>query len=524
VSIRSSRFLLLAASASLLAACNSAPIPVPSTTLSGVIVSQRAGEALAGATVSVEGSTVTATTDASGHYTLSVPNTTKNVVISKADYASTRVENIDASAPLVLDEILRPSFDPALPTTPPTVTTDLQDGAVVGGGDLNIQVTTTPASPDLNGPATGIASIGVDAGSSGYLNAGRARVALTALKSQDTFTFKAADFAGFNGNTDIHIDVYDHNGNRTHLIRHVKVNTAAVTGAVAAPTGLTPLAITFADTATFGPLSTSPQSSEWLKQWAKTGDTAKLKALAAQAWKSGTLNTQAITPQAAPAGTVMWVDVNFKYDPAAPAPRSFELYRSLDGGQTFSKVLTAQPSKVLVDATKPTSGQYVMRDNSGQLTPGVQATYKVRAVSDASGQDSATTSVTPLGRYVLTLGAPAQAATGVDTQPIFRWSTSGASDKEALVLLVLDRTQAEGRITQWQSEVSGKTSAIYNYDAAALTPYLQPFHAYDWQLAGATYNTDETAFSIGADFFNVLGLTANPVEGGPINEFVTGGY
>ena len=43
-------------------------------------------------------------------------------------------------------------------------------------------------------------------------------------------------------------------------------------------------------------------------------------------------------------------------------------------------------------------------------------------------------------------------------------------------------------------------------------------------MAAVTYNTDETAFSVGADFFNVFGITANPVEGGPINEFVTGGY
>jgi len=121
-------------------------------------------------------------------------------------------------------------------------------------------------------------------------------------------------------------------------------------------------------------------------------------------------------------------------------------------------------------------------------------------------------------------GAPAQGSTGVETAPIFRWKTGGASDKEALLLLVLDRTQAEGKSFQWQSDVSGKTSAVYDNDGRALTPYLQPFHAYDWQMAGMTYNTDQTAFSIGADFFNALGIVSNPVKGGPVNEFVTGGY
>ena len=118
MSIRSSRFLLLVASASLLAACNSAPIPVPSTTLSGVIVSQRAGEALAGATVSVEGSTVTATTDASGHYTLSVPNTTKNVVISKPVELASCVR-AEASRPPLTSTSARPARTFSSPRTRP---------------------------------------------------------------------------------------------------------------------------------------------------------------------------------------------------------------------------------------------------------------------------------------------------------------------------------------------------------------------------------------------------------------------
>ena len=553
--IRSSRFrsapffLLSISGALLLAACNEIslpppvvpPPPVATTQVSGTVSMARAGEAVAGATISAEGTTATTTTDASGHYALTVPVTTKNLLIAKANYASTRVENIDASAPLVLDEILRPSFDPDLPATPPTVTVARQtqddkgkvtssvpfvDGATIDvssatSPSLFLEVKTTTASPDLNGPATGIASIGAEAGSSGYLNAGRTRVLLSALKSTDLFTFKASDFASFSGKVDIHINIYDHNGNRTHLIRHVTVTNSAANSAVVAPTDLAPLAITFADTATYGALSVQPQTGAAFQQWAKSGSTAALKDLASQIKSEQMNRPQGLTPQSAAPGTVLWVDVSFKYDPAAPAPRSFELYRSFDGA-TYSKVLTATPTKVLVDPKKP--GVFVMRDNSAQLTPGVKTTYLVRAVSDSATKDSAVTTVTPLGRYDVQLGGPAQGATGVETKPVFRWKTTGASDKELLALLLLDRNQAEGKTAQWQSDVTGKTSAVYNFDGAALTPYLQPFHAYDWQMAAVTYNTDETAFSVGADFFNVFGITANPVEGGPINEFVTGGY
>ena len=500
----------------------------PTVLVSGVVSVTRAGTPVGGATVSVIGTTVQTLTDDNGRYTLAVPVTARNLLITKDGYAATRIENIDTSVPLVLDEILQRSFDPNLPSTPPTVTTDLVDGATVSG-DLNIKVTSTSASPGTNGLSSGIASVGSEAGSSGFLNAGRTRVFLSSLTGSDTFTFKASALAGFSGNTDIHIDIYDFNGNRTHLIRHVKVVAAAAnTGAVVAPTALAPTAITFANTNTYGALSLNPaaatQFGDLLQQWARTGSAAGLRGLAAQANKLNSVQgTQGVTPQAAAPGTVLWVDINFKYDSAAPAPRSFELYRSLDG-QPYTRVLTSAPAQVLKDATKPTSGLYIMRDNSAQLTPGVQTSYKVRAVSDSANQDSAVTTVTPLPRYNVDLVAPGQAATGVETAPIFRWKTSNASDKEALLLLLLDRNQAEGKSFQWQSDVSGKTDAIYNYDSAALTPYLQPFHAYDWQLAAVTYNTAKTAYSIGADFFNAFAITANPVTSGPINEFVTGGY
>jgi hypothetical protein len=494
----------------------------PTVQVSGAVSVARAGTPVSGATVSVVGTTLQTTTDADGRYSLAVPIGGATLLITKDGYAATRVENIDTSGPVVVDEILQVAFRPDLPSVAPTVTTDLVDGATISG-DLKIKVNTVTASPSNNGPTSGIVSVGTDAGNSGFLNAGRTRSVVT-LTGNDTFSFKASDLAGFSGNTDIHIDIYDFNGNRTHLIRHVKIASAANTGAVVAPTALAPTAVTFGNTNTFGALSLNPQAAtqfgDLLQQWAKTGSAAGLRDLAAQANKLN--SAQGVTPQAAAPETVLWVDINFKYDPAAPAPRSFELYRSLDG-QTYTKVLTAAPAQVLKDATKPTGG-YLMRDNSAQLTPGVQTSYRVRAVSDTASQDSAVTTVTPLPRYRAELVAPGQAATGVETAPIFRWKTTGASDKESLLLLLLDRTQAEGKSFQWQSDVSGKTDAIYNFDGAALTPYLQPFHAYDWQLAAITYNNAKTAYSIGADFFNAFAITGFPVTSGPVNEFVTGGY
>jgi len=232
-----------------------------------------------------------------------------------------------------------------------------------------------------------------------------------------------------------------------------------------------------------------------------------------------------VTPQAAPDETVMWVDVNFEYPPASPAPRAFELLRSFDGA-TYEKVLTVRPASVKIAPAQgqPDTGAYVIRDNSSRLTPGVKTYYKVRAVG-VNTADSADVNVTPLDRYRVELISPAQGALDVPRVPTFRWKTSGASDQQLATVILFDRTQAEGLGVQWLSDdILNQTAAPYNFDGAARTPQLQPQHAYDWQIAAMTFNNDETAFSIGADFFNLFAnVTAFPVEAGPVHEFITGG-
>lgn len=513
--------------------------PEQTVAFSGSVAAQRAGAAVAGATVRVEGGSVQTTTDAQGRFALKVPVSAKVLLIEKAGYGTVRVENIDTSTPQTLEEIMPFLFDLSLPSVAPTVTLQVQtnpqemdpakanfapfnDGAVVGDQNLILKATVTTASPDRNPPASGIASIGSSAGNSGYLNAGRVRSTTSVADGTGLFAFAKSSFAAFNGTVEVHVNIFDFNGNHTDVIRRVKVGGAANAAAVVAPTNVAPTAITFADTATFGALSKNPGAAQLLKQYLSSRDAKVLNALRAPA---GQVTAQTgVRPQAAPQGTVLWVDVGFTYDPGAPAPRAFELYRSLDGSN-YSKVLTAAPArvKVAVPAGQPDKGLYTIRDTSSLLTPGVKTYYKVRAVGDAGMQDSGVQNVTPLGRYRVELVAPGQAVTGVDRIPVFRWKTYGASDKELLSVLVFDRTEAEGKTTQYISDPVSGNALIYNADGLARTPRLQAYHAYDWQLAAVTSNAAGTAFSIAADFFNLFQVTAFPVEGGPVNEFVTGG-
>lgn len=494
-----------------LSSCNLTDLG-PTYTLSGTVTQGRAQEAVAGATVTTNGGILVTTTDANGRFSFSGVSQNATVVAKKAGFGTSTIENVDSSKNGSLDIVMLPVYDPALATASPKIDiSGVQDGDTVGNGDLTVKLTVTTNDPTQNPLFNGIASLEVPAGTSGTLNRGRVRhVFGDPRQAQQQVTFTKADFAAYKGDLDMHFVVYDLNGNRTDVIRHVKAAGVANSAAVVAPTDVAPFALTYGDNVTFGAYSVNP---------------AALKALAQggpQALKRAPGND--LQPQAAPSGKALWVDVDFNY--AAEAPRAFELWRSTDG-TNFTKVVSVLPATALIDKD---TGLYRMRDTGGVLTPGVKTYYKVRAVSDAGTADSAVEDVTPLGAFNVKLLSPVQASTGVDRVPIFRWSATGASDKSYYKVIVFDRVQAGESTTAWVSDtVADSTEAVYNFDGGAALSRLQPYHAYDWQLAGITVSADEKAVSIGADYFNVFQLS--PVPGtpstfsrsGPVNEFVTGG-
>lgn len=486
-----------------------ATTPVPQYDVTGTVTQGRAQAAVAGASVQVGTDGATATTKADGRFSVGMTGDQTDLLFSKAGYASTLVQNLDATQAQNLDVILRPAFDPSLPTTPPTVTLDLADGATVGGGDLTVNLKVTVAEPGRNAMFSGIAAIGEAAGTSGYLNAGRVRHTFGDPRSTDqSVTFTRADFAAFKGEVDLHFTVYDVNGNRTDVIRHVNVVPDDNASAVAAPQAVSPFAVTFADDATFGALSTSPQAVTALRA-GKLPRAEALKAASA---------TNTVRPQAAPGGHSLWVDVDFNY--AGAAPRAFELWRSTDGS-TFTRVLSSAPASVVLDEEQQL---YRMRDVGSVLQAGQKTYYRVRAVSDAGSADSDVQDVTPLGPFGVQLTSPMQGATGVDRVPVFRWTTTGAAARSLYAVVVQDRTQADSQTLAWLSDLlENQNQAVYNADGQAVLSRLQPYHAYDWQLAAVTASADGRAVSLAADFYNLFQLSSTGAESGPVNEFVTGG-
>ncbi|MFC6592745.1 hypothetical protein ACFP81_12570 [Deinococcus lacus] len=504
------RYGLLLVGSLLLGSCGTGSTPAAQVELSGVVSEGRGQEAVAGATVEAVGLNLKAVTDNNGRWTLKVPGgRTVDLLMTKANHASALVQDLDVSKTTYLEEVLRPAFDPALTTVPGRMTVDLANGtAVAAGAELKVKIDLDVQDPARNSLMTGIASLEQPGGYSSTMNGSVVRHLFLDARGDNSVTFEAGDFSAYKGEVPVHFVAYDLNGNRTHLIRYVKVEPAAAAAAVVAPTDVKPRAITFADKLTYSPQSLTPRTLQALSS----------SGLLERAGLSGDLE-----PLAAPEQATLWVDVRFKYPVTAAAPRAFELWRSADG-TNFSKIVTAAPERVLLDEE---TGSYRIRDTSSQLTAGEKVHYKVVAVSDAGQAESAVNDVTPLGRFTVDLLSPGQAATGVDLRPIFRWAGQGEAANTYYQVMVLDRIQGEGQSIAWLSEeLENEHTAVYNFDGSAKQPSLQPYHAYEWELVALTVSEDGKAIAVGSDYFNLLGLFANSgasVQSAEVHEFVTGG-
>lgn len=501
------------------------PVTTEQVSVKGAVAQGRSQEAVSGATVTVKGGGTTQT-DSNGLFTVSAPKGLTEVTITKPGYASTRVLGLNTAETTQIEEILRPAFDPRATTTPPTMSLTVLEGSAADpknwrplatgevlntyGEDITVGVKVNVDSPEMNTFKTGVAALEVSGGTSGYLNTGLTRNFFGDPRGDTTsFTFKASELAAFKGRVNLHVTAYDLNGNRVHLIQPLNVLSPDNSNLVTNPLNIEATAVTFGDNLTFGAQSISPQASAALMEQIST-------------LRGEDMDRLNITPQAAPDDASLWVDVTFDY-PSKDLPRAFELWRSFDGKE-FTKVMTSAPARVTSE------DGYLMRDTSPLLTPGKEVFYRVRAVSDSkqqAGSDSGVASTTPLPRYTVKLIAPAQAQTYVGLTPTFTWESTGASSHTISRVVVLDRVQAEGSSIAWLSRnVNDKNTAVYNFDSRAVQKQLQPYHAYEWQLASITANEDFSAIAVAADYFNVFGLfpsAKTSVQSGPVHEFVTGG-
>ena len=535
--IRHARFFALVAAVVLVAAACQNIASTPRGQIEGTVVNRLAGTAVEGTTVRVVDQQITTTTNADGRYSLEVPAGTWTLEFAQEGYATSRVEGVvvEQDETTRQDVIQAEAFDPAAPAEAPAVAVSVEDGDEIAGDPdddtFTFDIEVTVADPDLVQPYFVTASLGQRRGTSGYLN----QFVPGQIVGQGQASVEASLSAtGFDGPTTLHVVAYDSNMNRTEVIRRVTVESSVVGAAPVAPENLTGTAITFGDVGVFGSLAVPPSvTGAQLEALLNTGDLQSLAPL------PQALPTEFDETARADIGTqsyldevVTWVDLYYDYTFASTDefPVAFEVFRSL-GDDEFRLIGRVSPFQAHLDGTT-----FGFRDATASLQAGVEATYRVEAVTGEQRAASETFAVTPLGPFYVTAENPSNGEDFTSVTPTYEMSYSGTSDEVFIGALVFDRVHAEDNFLEWgvvglTLEDDGVVPGVvvtdtgaaipHNVDGTAVTAQLQAYHAYDWSPIAVTHTSDMSAISIASDFYDFFEVGFG-VTDGPWSTFLTG--
>lgn len=453
----------------------------PTGVIEGFVVDHRAGEPVQGAVVMAypEGGDVplytvgseyygaVAITGPDGRYRLTVPEGIYTVRAEKDGHAVSVVHGVVVGSTAKLDIILKPVFNPDWPLEPPEVTlTGVEEGGVYSG-PISFRV-------DAQGP-NDIMFIYVALGKTPgarFLTAPR-QVYVSTYTTGDQ-TIDPADF-GVEGETTFQVVVYDVNGNRTHLIRNIRVDVAIGPDTLNPPGALDVLAVTLGKKVAFmnAPITVSTGAGE-------------------------------LQIQAAPDGASLYVELSWDASPDDPANvTGYRVYRRLAGEAEYTLI-----------ATVPADGSpsYTFRDCSPALEAGVETSYQVRAYKGTTESAAIEASTTPLGAWDVDLLEPADGATDVSLTPTFRWQpTVRVGADQYYVLVLWDLALGAGNLLI--SEFLNETEAPWTDVGIPGSPYerLQPHRVYQWYIGEAVaYDDfdDPTAISIAVN--DIRWITENP--------------
>ena len=508
-------------------------------TISGYVSLRKAGQPVEGTLVSVVGNNISTETDGDGFYSLLAPKGTHTLEFRQEGYATSRVEGlrVEAGEESFYDTIQLEIFDPYLPTDPPELSVSVENGdSFTGSGEedtFTFSISGELSAPEVNGFTFTSAALGQSRGSSGYLNQFVPGVSVDFDGSETEVTLSAE---GFEGDTTLNVVTYDLNQNRTEVIRYVEVNSGISN--LAAIGDFSAQAITFNDVGVFGTQSVGDAAFDFttaeFMAAVRADDMAALSTMA-QSFSSnasGDLGTQDFLDE-----YLVWVDLFFSYDftTGADLPTAFQVYRQLESEDDFRLIGQVSPAQADLDSEDATNTTFGYRDATPALQPGLSATYRVVAVRGENSVQSDTFSVTPLEPFFVDADSPENGSTGIPVLPNYELTFRERSDLVYFGVLVLDRVHADDNFQEWLAaflvDNSGINSASvpHNFNGAAVTETLQPFHTYDWQPIAITTNgeltdegvVDETAISVAADFYDFFGVGFG-VEDGPVNTFTTG--
>lgn len=433
--------------------------------LTGYTTDSKGGTGVASATVSVQGTALTGTTNASGGYTINnVPPGTYNLLVSKAGLALSQAQGVVVTnnTTTTANVVVMPLFNPAWSTASApaiSITGITSNGTYTGNVNYTINAT----------GANAIKSI------SFYKNG----VAINSAQDAASLTGAWNTVVSPNGPCAIGVVAYDINGNRTETGFNVTLNNAV--------TGTLPMAtIGYADAKTFGKSLKlfALQQSNTAQTQGKYQSPSQIVLPARHGMPS-----QIVSIMTAPANSSIFTSVYATAAASATQPvTGFKLYGSNTAGGPFNLIATKTAYSLNASGTAYATS---IDDFDPNLQVGVPKYYRVAAYNSAGeGPQSAVISATPLPPFRVNLASPANNASGVVTVPTFAWTPNSAVGQFQDYFLTVWGKNDPAPVWSWVF-VGNATSAAYNFDGLASIPTLKNLTVYQWNIDFAEgYNLD----------------------------------
>ncbi|RJF71035.1 carboxypeptidase regulatory-like domain-containing protein [Deinococcus cavernae] len=395
--------------------------PVGNGTITGTVVDQNIGAAVAGSTVTLyhNGQLAgTFTTDANGMFTVTkIASGTYDFKARKAGMAGSDLYGVDATADTTsLRIVQRPAFDTSATTTPAKLVITRADGSSISGttftDTLDFKVKTAADSDHVPPVRIVYAQLGRIPGSAAVTSStttnnwiynpaqdlvdGMFDTGGVTLPGKNQPNFLSGYGTAAGEKVFLNIMAVDFNYNySTYSIPIILKTTSTLTkNTVLAPTKAAATAFTL------------KQEGSWTTPYVAPANDAA---------------GNATTPenQAAPSGSGIYVDVRWCYTDLTDAakPYAFDVERATDG-TTFRKIGTVSGGNNKNCSADALQRPFNYRDNSADLSVGKTYTYRVVARA-ANTVASNTTQTTPIGQFQPTLVSPGDEATGVSLRPTF---------------------------------------------------------------------------------------------------------
>jgi len=422
--------------------------------ISGTVISDAAGPAVEGSTVTIAGTTVSTTTDVEGNYVIDkVPVGTHDVIVTQSGRATSKVQSITIIENQItsVDFIQKKVNVPTWEIDPPTIsTTGIADGDTLSGTvTCSAQVSD---SSDIKSIFVGFDCVPTEL-ENDFVSEDSNEINLDSI---DTTIIP-------DGESQIVIVTYDMNYNRSQLTLNITIDNGGSGAVPATPTSLWPLSITVGENV--GLFSTGRNE---LFNRIDTKEDPNIINLP----EGKIIDLNSVIKVAGPDSN-LFVEIDWE---SVVDATGYRIYRKFDDEATFHRIGSTEYSEFI--------------DTDLRLSVGKKTYYKVSAINGfGESVKTAAEWTTPLPKFNLNLVSPQNGATGVSLTPTLQWlPIETVGNYQIYNCYIMGKNDNS---STWEDATVNETFVVYDG-----TP-LQYLKVYEWNVDYAiaydyTYDYDDS--------------------------------